>query len=76
MASQVMEYVRNGAPGECDFVDAASEQIKTFRETRLSTVRPFSEFVDYHRISVPRDTNEATQVCARATACLTTAHYV
>lgn len=39
-----------------------SETLKNFRETKLSTVRPVREFFDYHRISVPRDTNEAIQV--------------
>lgn len=50
MASQVMEYATQ-----------ASEYLKNFRETKLSTVRPVREFFDYHRISVPRDTNEAIQ---------------
>lgn len=41
--------------------NAARDRLKDFRETRLSTVRPLSEFVDHHRISRPRDTNEAVQ---------------
>lgn len=40
-----------------------SETLKNFRENKLSTVRPVREFFDYHRVSVPRDTNEAIQVC-------------
>jgi len=42
--------------------DVVSETLKNFRENKLSTVRPVCEFFDYHRISVPRDTNEAIQV--------------
>lgn len=38
------------------------ERFKNFRETRLSTVRPVGEFFDHHRISRPRDLNEAIQV--------------
>ena len=43
--------------------DVVSETLKNFRENKLSTVRPVREFFDYHRVSVPRDTNEAIQVC-------------
>ena len=35
--------------------------MKDFRETRLANVRPLNEFIDYHRISRPKDTNEAVQ---------------
>lgn len=49
------------------------DRLKGFRETRLSNVRPFGEFFDYHRISVPRDTNEAIQVRDER---LTLAHHV
>ncbi|AXA51901.1 PRA1 family protein 1 [Malassezia restricta] len=50
MASRVMDYAQQ-----------VSETLKNFRENKLSTVRPVREFFDYHRISVPRDTNEAIQ---------------
>ncbi|WFD32172.1 Prenylated Rab acceptor 1 [Malassezia sp. CBS 17886] len=50
MASQVVEYAQR-----------AQEQIKNFRETRLATVRPLSEFLDWRRLGWPRDTNEAIQ---------------
>ncbi|CCU99741.1 unnamed protein product [Malassezia sympodialis ATCC 42132] len=50
MANQAKEYAMQ-----------LVERLKDFRETRLSNVRPFGEFFDYHRISVPRDTNEAIQ---------------
>lgn len=36
------------------------ETLKTFRETRLSTLRPLNEFFDHHRISRPADLNTAT----------------
>ncbi|KAF9454046.1 prenylated rab acceptor PRA1 [Macrolepiota fuliginosa MF-IS2] len=36
------------------------ETLKSFRETRLSGLRPPSEFFDYHRISRPADVNTAT----------------
>ncbi|WFD36557.1 RNA-directed DNA polymerase [Malassezia cuniculi] len=37
------------------------ERFRSLRETRLASVRPMSEFLDYHRVSRPRDTNEAIQ---------------
>lgn len=37
------------------------DRFRDFRERRLSNVRPFHEFVDYNRVSRPRDTNEAVQ---------------
>jgi hypothetical protein len=33
------------------------------QETRLSALRPPSEFFDYHRLSRPADMNQATSVC-------------
>ncbi|EJD35297.1 prenylated rab acceptor PRA1 [Auricularia subglabra TFB-10046 SS5] len=39
----------------------ASDAIKSFRETRLSALRPVTEFFDYNRISRPADLNTATQ---------------
>ncbi|KZV81607.1 prenylated rab acceptor PRA1, partial [Exidia glandulosa HHB12029] len=36
------------------------------QETRLSTLRPVTEFFDYNRISRPADLNTATQVCLHA----------
>ncbi|CAH7669565.1 prenylated rab acceptor PRA1 [Phakopsora pachyrhizi] len=32
----------------------------SFREQRLSSIRPVSEFLDYQRVSRPKDLNEAT----------------
>jgi len=43
-----------------DTVLRVSETIKSFRETRLSALRPPSEFFDHHRISRPADVNQAT----------------
>ncbi|KAH9831273.1 prenylated rab acceptor PRA1 [Rhodofomes roseus] len=37
-----------------------TETVKSFRETRLSALRPVSEFFDHHRISKPADLNTAT----------------
>ncbi|EPS97760.1 hypothetical protein FOMPIDRAFT_1031860 [Fomitopsis schrenkii] len=37
-----------------------TETIKSFRETRLSALRPLSEFFDHHRLSKPADMNTAT----------------
>ncbi|KII92742.1 hypothetical protein PLICRDRAFT_37541 [Plicaturopsis crispa FD-325 SS-3] len=37
-----------------------SDTVKAFRETRLSALRPPSEFFDYQRISRPADLNQAT----------------
>ena len=38
----------------------ATEVIKSIKETRLSGLRPVSEFFDYQRISRPADLNQAT----------------
>lgn len=38
------------------------EIVKGFRQEKLSTLRPLSEFFDHQRISRPADLNEATQV--------------
>ncbi|WFD00877.1 Prenylated Rab acceptor 1 [Malassezia yamatoensis] len=48
--AQVMEYAMQ-----------VRDRMKDFRETRLANVRPLNEFIDYHRISRPKDTNEAVQ---------------
>ncbi|PFH53823.1 hypothetical protein AMATHDRAFT_136805 [Amanita thiersii Skay4041] len=37
-----------------------ADTLKSFRETRLSGLRPPTEFFDYHRISRPADLNQAT----------------
>ncbi|KAF9010529.1 prenylated rab acceptor PRA1 [Cyathus striatus] len=37
-----------------------TDAMKSLRETRLSGLRPPTEFFDYHRISRPADMNEAT----------------
>jgi len=37
-----------------------TDALKSFRETRLSGLRPPTEFFDYHRISRPADLNQAT----------------
>jgi len=37
-----------------------SETLKSVRETKLSRLRPPTEFFDYHRISRPADLNQAT----------------
>ncbi|KAI0790813.1 prenylated rab acceptor PRA1 [Abortiporus biennis] len=37
-----------------------SETLKSFRESRLSALRPPSEFFDHHRLSRPADMNQAT----------------
>ncbi|PVG00374.1 prenylated rab acceptor PRA1 [Serendipita vermifera] len=42
-----------------EVVFRASDALKSFRETRLSGLRPLGEFFDIHRISRPADTNEA-----------------
>ena len=55
--AQVLDYALQGT---CK-PHPVRDRFKDFRETRLSTVRPLNEFVDYHRISRPRDTNEAVQ---------------
>ncbi|KAG0142323.1 hypothetical protein CROQUDRAFT_662693 [Cronartium quercuum f. sp. fusiforme G11] len=41
-------------------MQSVPQYISSFREQRLSSIRPFSEFIDYQRISRPRDLNEAT----------------
>jgi len=43
-----------------DTVIRVTDTLKSFRETRLSALRPPSEFFDYHRISRPADLNQAT----------------
>jgi hypothetical protein len=37
----------------------AQDALKSFRETRLSALRPVGEFFDIHRISRPADANDA-----------------
>ena len=55
--AQVFDYALQGTPPP----HPVRDRFKDFCETRLSTVRPLNEFVDYNRISRPRDTNEAVQ---------------
>jgi len=43
-----------------DAVIRVTETLKSFRETRLSALRPPGEFFDYQRISRPADLNQAT----------------
>ncbi|KAF8581618.1 prenylated rab acceptor PRA1 [Ramaria rubella] len=43
-----------------DLLLSAPERLKSFRETRLSALRPLGEFFDHHRISRPADMNQAT----------------
>ncbi|TCD71580.1 hypothetical protein EIP91_007327 [Steccherinum ochraceum] len=43
-----------------EHVMRVSETLKAFRETRLSALRPPSEFFDFHRLSRPADMNQAT----------------
>jgi len=43
-----------------DTVIRVTDTLKSFRETRLSALRPPSEFFDYQRISRPADLNQAT----------------
>jgi len=43
-----------------DHVIRVTDTFKSFRETRLSALRPPSEFFDFHRISRPADLNQAT----------------
>ncbi|KAG7098757.1 hypothetical protein E1B28_000666 [Marasmius oreades] len=38
-----------------------TDAVKSFRETRLSALRPPGEFFDFHRVSGPADLNTATQ---------------
>ncbi|KZS98059.1 ER to Golgi transport-related protein [Sistotremastrum niveocremeum HHB9708] len=42
-----------------EYVARVPETLKSFRETRLSTLRPTSEFFDHHRLSRPSDMNQA-----------------
>ncbi|KAJ8590229.1 prenylated rab acceptor PRA1 [Rhizopogon salebrosus TDB-379] len=42
-----------------DAVFRVTDALKSFRETRLSTLRPPTEFFDFHRISRPADFNQA-----------------
>ncbi|KAJ3521628.1 hypothetical protein NM688_g8992 [Phlebia brevispora] len=37
-----------------------ADTLKSFRETRLSALRPLNEFFDIHRLSRPADMNQAT----------------
>jgi len=43
-----------------DALIRVSDTLKTFRETRLSALRPISEFFDHQRLSKPADLNTAT----------------
>jgi len=43
-----------------DAIIRVTDTLKSIRETRLSGLRSFSEFFDYHRISRPADFNQAT----------------
>jgi len=43
-----------------DILIRVTETVKSLRETRLSGLRPPSEFFDYQRISRPADLNQAT----------------
>ncbi|KAJ3567581.1 hypothetical protein NP233_g6278 [Leucocoprinus birnbaumii] len=43
-----------------DLAIRATEFFKSFRETRLSGLRPPTEFFDFHRVSKPADVNTAT----------------
>ncbi|KAH8093939.1 prenylated rab acceptor PRA1 [Cristinia sonorae] len=43
-----------------DMALRVAETLKSFRETRLSALRPPSEFFDFHRLSRPADMNQAT----------------
>ncbi|KAL5485318.1 YIP3 [Sanghuangporus weigelae] len=44
-----------------EHVVRATDALKSFRETRLSALRPPQEFFDHHRLSRPQDLNQATQ---------------
>ncbi|KAL5528548.1 YIP3 [Sanghuangporus sanghuang] len=44
-----------------EHVVRATDALKSFRETRLSTLRPPQEFFDHHHLSRPQDLNQATQ---------------
>lgn len=41
-------------------MQSVPQYMASFREQRLSSIRPFGEFFDYQRISRPKDFNEAT----------------
>jgi len=43
-----------------DYVTRIPDAVKQFREARLSTLRPLTEFFDHQRISRPADFNQAT----------------
>ncbi|KAH7108491.1 prenylated rab acceptor PRA1 [Auriculariales sp. MPI-PUGE-AT-0066] len=43
-----------------EYAFKASEAVRSFREQRLSTLRPITEFFDYNRISRPADLNTMT----------------
>jgi len=43
-----------------DSIIRVTDTLKSFRETRLSALRPPSEFFDHQRISRPADLNQAT----------------
>jgi len=43
-----------------DVLVRVAEAAKSIRETRLSGLRPVTEFFDFHRISRPADFNQAT----------------
>ncbi|CDZ97005.1 Prenylated rab acceptor 1 [Phaffia rhodozyma] len=43
-----------------DIVIRAPEYLKSFRETKLSALRPLNEFFDHQKLSRPVDMNEAT----------------
>ncbi|KAK7053457.1 hypothetical protein VNI00_004083 [Paramarasmius palmivorus] len=53
-----------------------TDAVKSFRETRLSALRPPTEFFDYHRISRPADLNQATQRFALIAYLSFTGNYV
>ncbi|KAH7911997.1 prenylated rab acceptor PRA1 [Hygrophoropsis aurantiaca] len=42
-----------------DAILRVTDTLKSFRETRLSALRPPTEFFDFHRISRPADLNQA-----------------
>jgi len=43
-----------------EMLTTVPERLKSFRETRLSALRPLGEFFDHHRLSRPADMNQAT----------------
>ena len=48
------------------FVPGLNRSHDALQETRLSGLRPLTEFFDYHRISRPADLNQATSVSSTA----------